>query len=118
MVILTSFPIRGASKGPQAMTRRLSEPRASIRFATLLTFVIGVLVLAFGSLFRGRESLLIASIIGGMMIVACWAVTLFIASLILTVRFLRARGRRATPTKPEAPGVRGGVSDEWLDGPV
>lgn len=117
MVIPARFPARGASKEPKAIAPRFSEPRDSIRSATLLTLIIAVLMVVFGFLWGGRDPLLIASIIGGVMIATCWAVTLLIASTMLIIRRVRAWDGRATPAKSRPPDARGGVSDEWLDSP-
>ena len=66
-----------------------SEPRASIRSATLLTVIIIVLGVVIASFSRGREPYLIAAILCGVMIATCWAVTLSLVVVIRLVPSLR-----------------------------
>jgi hypothetical protein len=75
---------------------------------------LGVLI---ASVSRGRDPFLIAAGICGVMIVTCWAVTLSFAVLVLTLRPVRERHRRALLEKRQAPDIRDGVADHWLDGP-
>ncbi len=107
----------GSSRDLKTIAAGVTEPRASIRSAALLTLGIAVSGLVIAAVSGGRDRFLIAAIICGAMIVPCWIVTLFIAALIAMFRSLRVRIRQAPPAKDQLPDQRGGVADAWLEGP-
>jgi hypothetical protein len=107
------------SARPSAKGRgRVPEPRRVVLFLALLLVGIIAVSLVSGVLSRAPEPFKVAGVLGSVLTLLGWSLTLLVVVLIIIARSTRGDRRRSSPRPPRIPGGGGGVSDAWLDGPV
>ena len=106
------------SKPPPGHPADLSEPWNLVRFATLVTLGTMASSLAIGAGQGTLDGIVTALTIAGLISLAFWGVTLFAVWCLMIPALAGRIWRGVARRPPRRPAVRGGLADEWLDGPV
>ena len=86
-----------------------------IWFCSILALISVLASVVIGSLMGGADGILVALAISAAIVTIFGSIALALVALVSFIDTVRGMGRRdAGRSKPR----RGGVSDEWLDGPA
>lgn len=104
-------------KGQIHASLDLSEPRNLLRFCTFVTIGSFASSLVIGACWGRLDFILVSLSIAGVISLIFWVISLLAVTLILIPTIALGLFRRLARRPSANRRVRGGLTDEWLDGP-
>jgi hypothetical protein len=109
--------VRSASKGQGDAGVPASGHEGLVRKTALLNLGVILSALVIGASLGSRAIVLILLFLVPLISIVLWSTTFAISAFVSLARIFWGQGSRRSGAFPQHPAGRGGVRDEWLDGP-